>query len=1194
LFSSLGSHGLRRLLIVALVCAALLPLAFNGQPSAQAAGSISLTALDTAYTQDFDTLATSGTSDITPNGWWLLETGANANTTYGADNGGNNSGNTYSYGTGTDTERAFGGLLSGSLTPTIGAQFTNNTGSTITDLAISYRGEMWRLGTSGRDDRLDFQYSTNATALNNGTWTDVDALDFTTPDNTGTAGARNGNAAGFFTNISHTITGLNIPNGATFWIRWQDFNASGSDDGLAVDNFSLTPSSNVVDNPPNVSSTTPADGATNVALNTTITINFNEEVTFSASSFTLSCNSTPQPFTVSSSPATSAVITPNANLPVGANCTVVALAAGIVDTDGTPDNMAADYSFSFSTAAANACGNPFTPIYTIQGSGMTSPLAGNTVNTEGVVTGLFNGSGQFSGFFIQDPVGDSDPTTSDGVFVFDNGNLLPSGTAVGDKVRVSGTVVEFTSTGIQETQISTLTQVLNCGAATAILPTQVNLPFVSATYLERYEGMLITLPQNLYVTEVFTLARFGEVWLSSGSRLLQPTQITTPGAAAVAQQAANDLNRILLDDGSNVQNPDPVIYPAPALSAANTLRVGYTTQNVTGVLGQRFGQYRIQPTATVNFSTAANPRTATPPAINTNGTPNVVVASFNVLNYFNGDGLGGGFPTARGATNLTEFNRQRAKTIAAITALGADVVGLMEMENDGMGANSSLQDLINGLNTAEGAGTWAAITEPSSPLGTDEIRVSIIYKPAKVTPVGAALTDLNSVFSRPPLAQTFQTANGGKFSVVVNHFKSKGCGGATGLNLDQGDGQSCFNQLRTQQANQLLAFISTVQTAAGDDDMLIIGDLNSYAQEDPIAVLLTAGYTDQIAAFVGLNNAHSFVFQGQSGYLDYALTNSTLSPQVTGVAEWDINGSEPIALDYNLEFKSAGQQISFYAPDAYRSSDHDPVIIGLNISAPPVAAPDTIGVFRPTDANFYLRNSNTTGFADIQFLFGTGTDLAVAGDWNGDGISTVGIYRPSTGEFFLKDANTFGAPVVYNFTLGNPGDVPFVGDWDGDGKDGVGVYRPSTGQLFLKNALSTGFADFALLFGDPNDLPVGGDWDGDGFDSPGVYRPSEGRYFLTNQVCDACVPTANYDFYFGDPGDVPFAGDWNANGTDGVGVYRPSNGITYITSTLATGFADTDFIFGIANDAPIAGVWQLPAPDQPNAPEVAPTFVPRQ
>ncbi|WP_392531283.1 lamin tail domain-containing protein [Nostoc sp. C117] len=194
----------------------------------------------TIYTQDFDTLANSGTSTTLPTGWEFLETGTNANTTYTAGTGSSNTGDTYSFGSSGSTERALGGLQSGSLIPTIGVSFSNNTGSTITSLAVSYRGEEWRLGTASRTDKLDFQYSLDATSLANGTWTDVDSLDFSSPNTSGSVGLRDGNATGNFTNISTTISGLNIANGATFYLRWQDFNASGSDDGLAIDDFSLS------------------------------------------------------------------------------------------------------------------------------------------------------------------------------------------------------------------------------------------------------------------------------------------------------------------------------------------------------------------------------------------------------------------------------------------------------------------------------------------------------------------------------------------------------------------------------------------------------------------------------------------------------------------------------------------------------------------------------------------------------------------------------------------------------------------------------------------------------------------------------------------------------------------------------------------------------------------------------------------
>lgn len=204
--------------------------------------AVSLTTLGSPYTQDFNTLAISGTSSTLPGGWELSESGTGANTTYTAGTGSGTAGDTYSFGSASSTDRAFGGLQSGSVIPTIGASFTNNTGSTITSLAVAYTGEEWRLGATGRVDRLDFQYSTDATSLSTGTWTDANTLDFTAPVTGLTVGALDGNAAANRTSISSSITGLSIPNGSTIWIRWTDFNATGADDGLAVDDFSLTPS----------------------------------------------------------------------------------------------------------------------------------------------------------------------------------------------------------------------------------------------------------------------------------------------------------------------------------------------------------------------------------------------------------------------------------------------------------------------------------------------------------------------------------------------------------------------------------------------------------------------------------------------------------------------------------------------------------------------------------------------------------------------------------------------------------------------------------------------------------------------------------------------------------------------------------------------------------------------------------------
>jgi uncharacterized protein len=210
-------------------------------PRAQPVPSVSLTALDAPYSQDFNTLASSGTSSAMPAGWEFAETGSNANTTYTAGTGSGNAGDTYSFGAAASADRALGGLQSGSLIPVFGALFTNNTGQTITSLEIAYTGEQWRVGTLGRLDRVDFQYSLDATSLGTGTWVDVDALDFVAPTTTGSVGALDGEASANRTMLAGVITGLSVSPGATFRIRWTDLNAAGADDGLAAEDFTLIP-----------------------------------------------------------------------------------------------------------------------------------------------------------------------------------------------------------------------------------------------------------------------------------------------------------------------------------------------------------------------------------------------------------------------------------------------------------------------------------------------------------------------------------------------------------------------------------------------------------------------------------------------------------------------------------------------------------------------------------------------------------------------------------------------------------------------------------------------------------------------------------------------------------------------------------------------------------------------------------------
>ncbi len=569
------------------------------------------------------------------------------------------------------------------------------------------------------------------------------------------------------------------------------------------------------------------------------------------------------------------------------------------------------------------------PIHEVQGAGAESPLVNQRVAIEGVVVGDFQNASELKGFYVQqeDATVDGDPATSEGIFVYDGGN--GSDVKLGDRVRVTGQVREFN--GLTELVGPLQVSVLASGVALPT-PAGISLPLASADALERYEGMRVQLRQTLTVNEVYNLGRYGEVLLSSGGRQMTPTNVVAPGEQAKAMQARNDLDRILLDDGRSGQNPDPIRYPAPELSAYNSLRVGDRTSAIDGVLDYSAGSYRIQPLQTPTFE-AANPRPAQPAVEG-----RLRVASFNVLNYFNGDGKGGGFPTSRGANTAEEFQRQKAKIVAAILASKADIVGLMEIENDGYGEFSAIADLVNGLNASLPQGQRYAFVNPNrAKLGSDEIAVGLIYRGDKVrTYRSAAVLDssVNPEFddtrNRPTLAQTFQEINGGeRLTIAVNHLKSKGsaCDG----DPDTGDGQGNCNLTRARAAQALVDWLAGDPTGAKEPDRLIIGDLNSYAKEDPVNVIRSAGYTDLVARQAGAGKGYSYVFSGQSGYLDHALANASLARQVRGAVEWHINADEPRVLDYNVEFKTPRQQDSLYNAEPYRASDHDPVVIGIDL-----------------------------------------------------------------------------------------------------------------------------------------------------------------------------------------------------------------------------------------------------------------------
>lgn len=680
--------------------------------------------------------------------------------------------------------------------------------------------------------------------------------------------------------------------------------------------------------------------------------------------------------------------------------------AGIDGETGTPTPGEAYNTPGAVNAIVEDSDPEVTLIHDVQGSDETSPMEGDLVTVEAVVVGDFQDGDtdtgrSLGGFYLQEEDGDadSDPTTSEGIFVYD-GSSPGVDVNVGDLVRVTGTVQEYYG----ETQISSVTSVVVLDTEQE-LPTAatITLPAMDTTLsqdgdaqpdLEAFEGMLVTFPDTLTITEMYQLDRFNEIKLSQGGRLEQFTQSNSPDSAAYEAQLQEDGARtITYDDGLNEQNAPIGNLDGfgPTFSTATDIRMGDTIDNLSGVLSYQWAgnsasgsTWRVRSTEDgENTFDKVNERPADAPDVD--GT--LTVASFNVLNYFTT--LDDGSTTAngsgpRGADSSDEFLRQTEKLITAVLALDADILGLVELENDFLAGSSgnAIEYLVDELNAAADSEIYDWVYPGSQFVGTDAISTGFIYNVNTVAQVGEvavlefeeasaaatfALADvLNDVASsddqvgdfarnRPAVAATFADTDGEEVTVVVNHFKSKGDsnledvvldaqehvdGGGTDItqadidalladpNYDAGEGAGFWNAVRADAAAELAEWIATNPTGVSDGDALIIGDLNSYAKEDPIFVLEDAGYTDLVQEFVG-SDAYSYVFDGQTGTLDYGLANDSLLSQVTGAAEWHINADEPDAIDYNLDF--GRDPDIFDGTDPVRSSDHDPVVVGLDL-----------------------------------------------------------------------------------------------------------------------------------------------------------------------------------------------------------------------------------------------------------------------
>jgi len=599
---------------------------------------------------------------------------------------------------------------------------------------------------------------------------------------------------------------------------------------------------------------------------------------------------------------------------------VLALAAAVgfavVATHSTPDRNAGGVAATHTIAE-------------VQGSGAASPYAGSVVAVEGVVTADHRVGG-YQGVYIQS-VGsggetDATPGASDGVFVF-LGGANPA-VAIGDLVRVTGRVREYH--GLTE---------ITCSAESAVELVTAGIGVPAASVLpdrlvgaarEQLEGMLVK-PTGVYrLSSSQQLSDFGDLWLSAGAAPpVRGTEQARPGRESAAIAAANRAGRLLLDDGSD-ERLGTAAHPGeqPYFTADTVVRVGDVVSwpDRPYVLSYGFHDWRLQPVVPIDAASAAgdkptfeptNPRPSVPPDVG----GDIRAASFNVYNYFTT--LASDNPSARGARSAAEFSVQKSKIVAAINGLDADVVSLMEIENSvklGEEVDAAITDLVDGLNGALGREVWAYVPTPAAlddASITDYITTAIIYRKGVLVPVGASRTHLDETVwnvAREPIAQTFRF-NGSTVTVVANHFKSK-----RGDGRAPADDQGRFNAERVAEARAVVAFVGELQAASGSDDVLLLGDFNAYSHEDPMTVFAEAGYVDLVPANAGPR--YTYALGGQLGSLDHAIATPSLARKVTGVAAWSINAAEWPGRGYG--------SAAAVADTPFRSSDHDPVLVGIS------------------------------------------------------------------------------------------------------------------------------------------------------------------------------------------------------------------------------------------------------------------------
>jgi hypothetical protein len=966
----------RRLAACAVAALVLSPVFASAQ-------CVSLTTLGAPSAQDFNTLsnvAGSTTNNLTITGWFLTESGGGArdNEQYAVDTGGSGTGDMYSYGAAGSTERALGELRSGTLIPTFGACFTNNTGATIASLDVAYTGEQWRLGTPGRTDRMDFQFSTDATSVVTGTWTDVNALDFTAPSTVAPTGARDGNAAANRTALSATIPSLSIANGATVWVRWTDLDATGADDGLSADDFSITPQGGGPTPTLNINDVTLAEGDPPGTTTFTFDVTLSSLAGLSGVTFDI---------------ATADGTAQDGN-PVGEDNDYVAqsltgqtIAAGssgpysfsvTVNRDSTAEPNETFFVNVTNITGANAGDTQgqgtinnddvtITPIHDIQGPGSSSPLVATSVTTTGVVTGR-----KSNGFFIQEPDAsvDANPLTSEGIFVF-TGGAPPAAAAIGNLVQVGGTVVEFAPAAdpLQPplTEIGggpTVVQLSTGNPLPAPIPLTPTFPDPAGPFdqLERIEGMRVSV---------------ASLTVGGATQGIVNEPNATAGSNGVFHGVVTGNARAFREPGIEAPDPAPsgTVPPIPRWDSNPELvtidsdaqggpqldvSVGAVVTGLIGPLDYSFRRYTVLP----DGPPAAPPVAAggvTPTPVTAPTTREFAVASYNLERFydtFNDPG------TQDAVLTAAAFDNRLNKASNGIRNFlrAPDILGVVEMEN-----LTTLQALAARISSdAIAAGQPDPLYQAFLVEGNDVggIDVGFLVKQQivagstpRVTVNAVVQENAGELFVNPDastellndrpslrLDAVVNNAFGATFpvTVIVNHLRS-----LNGVN-DIGAGSNGWATVgdrvrakRQRQAESLANLVQARQTANPAERIILVGDFNAFEFNDgfvdSVDVIRGTPVPDNETAVPGdgvdlvnpdfsiLLDApaqrYSFVFGGNAQSLDHALVNQ---PLIAATTAQRIEHAR-----INADFRSIERN---NPATPTRLSDHDPLVTYFQVA----------------------------------------------------------------------------------------------------------------------------------------------------------------------------------------------------------------------------------------------------------------------